>query len=688
MGRRSRDRLQRKNAAPSSRGQERPAQRAAEATAPAAAHRDPAVLAAAVALLLVLVTAWAAPRVGNDTFMALAGGRDVAEGRLGKPDDWSYTTAGRVWLNQNWGFDVLAYACMKAAGETGVLALKGALLVAIAAAIAATGRARGATWPAALLATAAAVAGCRHLMEIRANTASYLLASLLLLIIYRSRTRPRLLWLAVPLMAVWANVHGGFMLGLALLGLWAAASAVAGFRAGGARESLRRTRLPAGALAAALALAALANPFGVRNVTYPFTYAGSPEWRGVTEWHPLAFRALPGSPSAWEFLGYLAAVALPALWHAVRSRPPSRSRHAGDGGALDLATLDAGMFVAMAVIGFSALRFVAFSFVLLAPLAALGLSRVLSRFEGWLPAAAVAALLAAAILPFSLRVLAIYSGANPRFTRESTFQRMIAADQLPVAAATFLADNGVAGRVFAEWTWESYLRWRRPELRLFIGGRATQIYSLEVLREYGSFGRSPDPSAFLERWDTHLAVVPLEHDYLRIVDRLAFAPGAHWALIFYDGTSAVLADRNDAAARGLADAVESGRARFGDGRVAALSRALARVSGGSGDVDASRLGDLVTATRALPTSGGPWFVLFAARAARTQPAWLVRTLEDLFGSFAAEGTPHADGLARVRAGLSTAQILANLYGRGPRATQWIETRERLLHELEELLDNP
>ena len=62
-----------------------------------------------VALTLCLVTVvsawivvWLMPRGNGDLFVALAGGRDVVEGRLGQPDDWSFHTEGRVWHNQNW----------------------------------------------------------------------------------------------------------------------------------------------------------------------------------------------------------------------------------------------------------------------------------------------------------------------------------------------------------------------------------------------------------------------------------------------------------------------------------------------------------------------------------------------------------------------------------------------------------
>jgi asparagine N-glycosylation enzyme membrane subunit Stt3 len=146
--------------------------------------------------------------------MGLAGGRDVFNGKLGKPDDWSFTTKGRVWLNQNWGCDALMYAAFKAGGEGGLLALKALMLLAIAGVAVAAARRRGAGWTPAILVVAAAMAVTRYQMELRASLATFLMARLLLLVLYQSGRRQRLIWLAVPLVAVWSALHGGYTLGL------------------------------------------------------------------------------------------------------------------------------------------------------------------------------------------------------------------------------------------------------------------------------------------------------------------------------------------------------------------------------------------------------------------------------------------------------------------------------------------
>src|SRR5947208_2363550 len=76
-------------------------------TLPAVRRGAPIASAAAnliylILLLLAGLVAWSGRAPNSDFYMALGGGDDVVAGRLGKPDTWSYITAGRVWINQSW----------------------------------------------------------------------------------------------------------------------------------------------------------------------------------------------------------------------------------------------------------------------------------------------------------------------------------------------------------------------------------------------------------------------------------------------------------------------------------------------------------------------------------------------------------------------------------------------------------
>ena len=654
------------------------------APAPSGRAASAAVAVAAVALLLVLVAVWGAPRAAEDMFMGLAGGRDVFDGKLGKPDDWSFTTAGRVWLNQNWGFDAILYTAWRAGGDGGLLALKGMMLLAVAGAAVAAARRRGAGWTPALLVTAAAMAVTREYMELRANLATFVLACLLLAVLYDALRRPRRIWLAVPLVALWSALHGGFTLGLLLLGAWVAAGAVEAFRDGGATGALRQAWAPLAAAAAAAAATVVCSPFGIANLTHPLTVLRHPEWRAVYEWRPASLAAGSASPGAWGFVAMVALVVAATAWRLLTRRGATPDPAGGGSAGVGLVLFDAALLALMAWMGLSALRFLPLAAVVLAPLAAAQVDALFRGPRPWLPAAAFAVALSGAIAPFALRVAATYSAANPNFTDEGLFQRMTGSDKLPSGAAEFLRDNDVGGNAFTEWPWEGLLRWRCPTLRLFAGGRAQQIYDLDTLDRYRRFGNDPQPAARLAEWDVHLLVVPLEGKYLHIADVLAFAPGAQWAAVFYDGHAAVFADVASAANRRLADGIAAGRARYRSPGVAELSRALCAVTGGAA-VDMQAIAALDAANRATPTASGPWFMLFAARAHRLPPRPVLLAFEEEYAAL----TRSAGGrrLATLQARVSVAQILSNLYRSarqsGP-SEQWAQVVRSLMPELEAL----
>ena len=69
------------------------------------------------------------------------------------------------------------------------------------------------------------------------------------------------LWLAVPMLALWANLHGGFFVGILALGLYTAVRGAQDLAQGnGMRATVRLA-----AVTSAAALAALLNPYGLND---------------------------------------------------------------------------------------------------------------------------------------------------------------------------------------------------------------------------------------------------------------------------------------------------------------------------------------------------------------------------------------------------------------------------------------
>ena len=301
-------------------------------------------LAVAIAgAILVIASVCMVVRPIGDLYVALAGGRDVLEGRLGKPDDWSFMTVdpatgvNRVWINQNWGTHLVYYLAWQGLGEWGLLGLKGLILAAAALFMAMAARQRQADLSVGVVVAVAILAAGRSYIDLRPNLSTLMLAPLLLWLLYRSRDRvqgfpnaigvpaamngggvplhrgwgPHRIWVAAGVVWLWANVHGGFVFGLGMMTLWTICQTAGVMLREGAVPAARKLwPLPAATLAAVL-LASFVNPFGFTNLTHPVVVAKSQTWQTVSEWCSILVQAPFGT--IWEFLTVLGVVSVLVL---------------------------------------------------------------------------------------------------------------------------------------------------------------------------------------------------------------------------------------------------------------------------------------------------------------------------------------------------------------------------------------
>jgi len=524
-----------------------------------------AIAACLLAALVGLAVAWAQPRPMSDYFLALAGGRDVIDGKLGQPDDWSFLTQGRVWIQQNWGADAIFYLVQHGLGDGGILALKALLLVLAAGAALAGARARGTGWAASLMVLALALASWPAAAVIRASLFSFVFTPLLLWMLHRSLTVPRWILAAPLLLLVWANVHGSFMFGLGMLWLWAGCRVAAEIPARGPGGALRGQAAPAAAALAATAAAALVNPFGVRNVITPFSVGPQSAWNQVYEWQPI-FGGSEASVNPWAFTAFAALLVLlgaGGLRGAGRKRSPE---------ATALAAFETILTVVLLVLAFRSRRF--------ALLAALTLTPVLARrIQGVLRPSLLLAtglILVFAGLASSVGITAHYlSPDDPRDPPATFLDKMVGTYvAFPAGAATFLAENHVRGRMFQEYRWESYLHWRCPDLALFLGGRAQQIYTEADRAQRSRLTSSHDPSSVLRSWGVDLVAVPLLPEFAPFASALLHATETRWVYVYIDHLGMVLACLDTETGSALAAQVADSSLAYPDEPTALLSRGM------------------------------------------------------------------------------------------------------------------
>jgi hypothetical protein len=243
-----------------------------------------AVIAAAIAFL---VTAFA-PQVLNDgdTFFHIAAGaRMLADHAVLYRDPFSFSFAGAPWDAHEWLAEVAMAVSYQAEGWNGLLILF-AVVAAATAGLLAHHLGRWLDWRSQALVTILALSCMTPGLLARPHLLALPLLELWTagLVIARSQGRAPSFAL-LPLMTLWVNIHGSFLLGLALVvGLAIDAVASEGDRV----AALRRWGLFAvGAFAATLV-----NPHGLAGTLFPLRMAATASLARVAEWQPIDFSQL------------------------------------------------------------------------------------------------------------------------------------------------------------------------------------------------------------------------------------------------------------------------------------------------------------------------------------------------------------------------------------------------------------
>ncbi len=261
----------------------------AAAPADAAARPfEPAPLLIAFAVLALAAFSPAALNDG-DTWTHVATGQWIlAHGAIPRVDPFSYTFAGQPWIAHEWLSEVLMALAYRAAGWSGVALLTGAA-AATAIFVMARRAARDLSGIALLVLVALAALLVAPSLLARPHILALPLLALWADALFAAREADRAPPLRLAaLMALWANLHGGFAFGLALIAPFALEALLAA-----APEARLATIRDWGLFAVASVTAAALTPFGVDGLMFPVRLIGLSHLGEIGEWRPENF-AHPG----------------------------------------------------------------------------------------------------------------------------------------------------------------------------------------------------------------------------------------------------------------------------------------------------------------------------------------------------------------------------------------------------------
>lgn len=418
----------------------------------------------------VLAMAWLAlfPITSVDAYYHLAVGKRILDDRVIPARGVGSATFGSAaWHDNEWGFQLLAAAVgrgergadgvvdLTPGGRVALIALRAACLAATLGFLSAAMRRRGvpALGRAVAVVLAAFLTFGNLFWDVRPQIVSYLAFAAIAWLLEVDRDGAR--WAAPAVcgvVAVWSNLHGMFLIGIALVGAEMLGEAWDGRRAGPFPSRARRLAVTAaGAL-----LAACVNPHGWRQLTHPFLYlvrpeihVANPEWSRPDLLHlPLMVGTMALTLAAWVAAGASA-------WRTA-----------------------AGLRVLLFVALFStAIRHLPVAVLVVVPHLAEGIAaaeRRRPRLGRGRPAWGAAGLAVAAIVALSG---ARFVGPMPRFTESP-------ARPMPERAVRFAAAAGIEGAVFNEYRFGGFLMYRLyPREVVFMDGR-NDLYGAWRLTDY------------------------------------------------------------------------------------------------------------------------------------------------------------------------------------------------------------
>ncbi len=407
---------------------------------------------------------WGHIRFGEDLWKA---------GEIIRYDPYSFTAYGQPWINHEWLTELIFYGIYNVAGDAGLLFGKlgiGFIIVIVLSAICRIREQNS-------LVYAAVMAGAIFIISpgfmIRPQLFSFLFFALFMYVLHAYFTQGKNLLFLLPLMMIlWVNLHGGFLMG------WAMLIAVTGWetirrgvRGSGFGVRVRRDfpltshpepLTPLWIWLLITSMTTLVNPYGYKLLV--FLYRTVPMPRSISEWKPITL---------WD-LSYLHFKFM-AILFLITTGLNFKKRIGWEA-----------IFIGMTM--FASIRHqrhTPFFGMMAAPYLVHRLSILISEIQEKFPKL-ILTKASRHILAVSMIILASYQMYEGIQRYAITGCRIIVdPDEYPVAAVRFLKDNNIKGNTLVPFTWGEYAIWKLyPDCKISIDGRFETVYSDAVIRDH------------------------------------------------------------------------------------------------------------------------------------------------------------------------------------------------------------
>ncbi|PYT29185.1 MAG: hypothetical protein DMG58_16800 [Acidobacteria bacterium] len=465
----------------------------------------------------------------------------LANGRVPSADPFSYTKGGQPWILMEWLSDVV-FAWLHQHGGLTAVVLGSMLLICTTSVLLFRLVRRRCGSPLIAIAVMFLVTGASAVHWLaRPHLFTLLLTVIFCSILERVREgRTRLLWVLPALTIVWTNLHGGFFVGIVLIGSYAAGELLTGIFSAQQNDRIQawKRSIPYFASAAGCAIATLVNPYFHRlpaDIYHILT--DTYQYDNIAEFQSFDFH----NPVSVFFEPMLVLGLGAAIW-SLRRRECAHTVLILGWGHLALAVVrNTPLFMLVAAAPVAAMLEDIVGQISDSNLAgwfrraAAGLERVASEFgkTDSIPRLHLTSAATVGIL------IALFYAPNPPATCRVEYDTT----QYPAKAVEMLRSSGARQTIFTDDVWGGYLIYRLyPENKVFIDSRS-DFYGTTFDVKY------TEVMNVRYDWEKHLDTYHVNTILLRTNASLAGAlkESRRWRPVYDDGVAIVFRANQESA---------------------------------------------------------------------------------------------------------------------------------------------
>jgi hypothetical protein len=428
-------------------------------------------------------------------------------------DTFSYTRFGQPWVNAFWVSEIVFYLTYKLGGYFSLTLL--VALIGAATFYFLYRRMEGNKFINAFIIILATLTAA-PIWSPRPQIFSFFILALLdrWLNQIQKNNNQRSLWILIPVFAIWANIHGGWIWGFLLL-----AADIVGIALNNLSKEKRivnenwkfLSHLIFWSLIAGLAIGL--NPNGISIWQLPFTTANVS--MQIQEWASPDFHQMEFQPLLWMLFFLIAT--------AVLARPKTNWTSL------------------LKIIGFAYLTFVSqrniapFA-IIAAPTLAEWANSAIENIKADLSihvekeSAPLFLEKTNAVMNTILLVVIGLTALGRAYLVSSPAE---VNKSVPVEAVEWLKENQVSGHLFNSYNWGGYLTWSLPQSPVFIDGRA-DLYGNELINDWWNVvDGTPQGFAILDQWKVQTILLEPTWPIIKLL------PSAGWREVYQDNMAVI-----------------------------------------------------------------------------------------------------------------------------------------------------